>query len=233
MPGRSFSFGFTTLVLWLTTVLSTHAQVYPSRPIKLVVPFAAGNDGLARQVAQQLSRVTGQPVIVENRPGANGMFAVRTVDQSPPDGYTLLWGASGLSDPRDFKAVASIASFPHVLIVSGVVPAKTAGELVAHAQANPGKLASGAVLGSPAYLMSGIFKKLANIDIALIPYRTIGNAMTDLLAGRTQMQFSPVAQIQPHIGSGMVRALALTSERRLDEPRELKDVSPHKLVNAW
>src|SRR5262245_56578641 len=162
-----------------------HAQSYPERPIRLIVPFPAGGpmDTMARLVAQQLQAALRQPVIVENRAGAGGALGSKAVATAPPDGYTLLWGSSDTLailpalnpnldyDPRAFAPIALVALLPHVMVVPPAVPAKTLAEFIAHAKANPGKLNFGASLGTPPHLMGALFKYLAGIDIVYIPYK--------------------------------------------------------------
>ena len=170
------------------------AQTYPDRPIKLIVPFPPGGpmDTMARLVGQQLNAALKQPVIVENRAGAGGALGSKAVATAEPDGYALLWGSSGtLSilpalnpnldyDPKAFVPVALVSLLPHVMVVPPAVPAKTVGEFIAYAKANPGKLNFGASLGTPPHLMGSLFKHLAGIDIVYIPYKGAAPSISDM-----------------------------------------------------
>jgi tripartite-type tricarboxylate transporter receptor subunit TctC len=208
------------------------AGSWPDRVIKMIVPFDAGGpvDVMARLVAQDLAARFGQPVIVENRPGAGGTLASKLVATAEPDGYTLLFASAGSLaispslyksvgyDPiGGFAPVAMVANHPLAMVVHPGVPAKSVAELVAYAKANPGKLNYGAPTGTPPHLMGELFRSLSGIDIVFVPYRGAAPALTDLLAGRTQMTMLSTTVIVPPILAGRLRALAVTSETRWHE----------------
>ncbi|MGA8611075.1 MAG: tripartite tricarboxylate transporter substrate binding protein [Xanthobacteraceae bacterium] len=207
------------------------AAGFPDRPIKLIVPFGPGGppDVSARIIAAYLSEHLGT-VVVENHLGAGGTLAARLVATSPPDGYTLLAGTAGsLSispqlyknagvDPiKDFSAVALVSSAPLVLAVQKSVPAHSVKELIAYANANPGKLNYGAVIGTPPHLSGEMFKHITGANIVFVPYKSAAQATTDVLAGQMNMTFEGTTAIVPFIKSGQLRALAVTSPQRIPE----------------
>jgi len=207
------------------------AQSYPDKPIKLIVPFPAGGptDFMARLISQYLSTHLGQ-VIVENRPGAGGTIAAKSVASEKPDGYTLLYGSSGTLgigpalyknaeyDPvKSFAPIALVSRVPFALVVALSVPATTVAELVAYAKANPGKLNFGAGMGTPPHLVGELFKVVTGTDIVFIPYKGAAASMTDVLSGQMQMTIDGLTTSIPHIQSGKVRALAVTSAERVPE----------------
>ncbi len=213
--------------------VSTNANAagFPDRPIKLIVPFGPGGppDVSARIIAAYLSEHLGT-VVVENHAGAGGTLAARVVATSPPDGYTLLAGTAGsLSispqlyknagvDPvKDFSAVALVSSAPLVLAIQKSVPAHSVKELVAYANANPGKLNYGAVIGTPPHLSGEMFKHITGANIVFVPYKSAAQATTDVLAGQMNMTFEGTTAMVPFIKSGQLRALAVTSPQRIPE----------------
>ena len=208
------------------------AAAYPDRLIKLIVPFSPGGpvDVMARLVGQYLSAKLGQPVIVENRPGVGGTLASKLVAAAEPDGYTLLFASAGSLaispalyrnigyDPvAAFAPVAMVANHPLAMVVHPSLPAPSVKELVAYAKANPGKLNYGAPTGTPPHLMGELFRTLAGIDIVFVPYKGAAPALTDLIAGRTQMTILSTAIIVPPILAGKLRPLAVTSTTRWHE----------------
>ncbi len=208
------------------------AATYPDRLIKLIVPFSAGGpvDVMARLVGQYLSTKLGQPVVVEDRPGVGGTLASKLVAAAEPDGYTLLFASAGSLaispslykdigyDPvAAFAPVAMVANHPLAMVVHPNVPAHSVKELIAYAKANPGKLNYGAPTGTPPHLMGELFRSLAGIDIVFVPYKGAAPALTDLLAGRTQMTILSTAVIVPPILAGKLRPLAVTSTIRWHE----------------
>ena len=204
------------------------AQTYPDRPVKLIVTVAPGGpmDTIARVVADQLQGKLGQPVIVENRPGAGSTLGAKAVAGSPPDGYTLMWGTlSAIAiapalykdpgyDPKAFVPAALVAEFPHVMVNSPTVPANTMAEFVAYAKANRGKLNFGGSLGTPPQLLGSMFSKVADLGRTYVPYKGGAPSIPDLLAGRLQMQFDALTLLQPMIKDGKLRALAVVSDKR-------------------
>ena len=207
------------------------AATFPDHPIKLVVPFGPGGppDVAARIIGAYLSDHLG-PVVVENHVGAGGTLAARAVATSPPDGYTLLaatagslaispqlYKDSGIDPVKDFAAVALVASAPLVVAINPSIPARSVKELVAYAKANPGKLNYGAVIGTPPHMCGEMFKHITGANIVFVPYKTASQATIDVLAGQMNMTFEGTTAIVPHIKSGEVRALAVTSPTRIPE----------------
>jgi tripartite-type tricarboxylate transporter receptor subunit TctC len=217
--------------LMLGIANNANAAGFPDRPIKLIVPFGPGGppDVSARIIAAYLSEHLGT-VVVENHVGAGGTLAARLVATSPPDGYTLLAGTAGsLSispqlyrsagvDPiKDFSAVALVSSAPLVLATQKSVPAHSVKELIAYANANPGKLNYGAVIGTPPHLSGEMFKHITGANIVFVPYKSAAQATTDVLAGQMNMTFEGTTAIVPFIKGGQLRALAVTSPQRITE----------------
>ena len=205
------------------------AQAYPSQPIRIIVGFAAGSgsDIFARLMAQWLSERIGQPVLIENRPGAGGNIGTETVVKAPPDGYTLLqWvPANAVNNTlypnlnfnflRDIAPVAGTARVPYVLVVNNDLPVKTVPEFIAHAKAHPRKLNfASAGVGTGIHMAGEQFKMMAGVDMVHVPYRGAGNAMTDLIGGQVQLMFDTLAASIPHIRAGKIRALAVTTTAR-------------------
>jgi tripartite-type tricarboxylate transporter receptor subunit TctC len=205
------------------------AQTYPTRPVRLVVTTAAGGspDIIARLIGQWLSERLGQPIIIDNRPGAGTNIGTEIVVRAPPDGYTLLMALSAnainasLYDNlpfnfiRDTAPVASIASIPLVMEVNPSVPVKTVPELIAHAKANPGKInmASGGS-GTPAHVSGELFKMMAGVDMVHVPYRGEALALPDLISGQVQVLFGVMPASLGYIRAGKLRALAVTTAKR-------------------
>jgi tripartite-type tricarboxylate transporter receptor subunit TctC len=206
------------------------AQDYPTRPITLIVPYAAGggNDVMARIVADKMGAALGQPIVVENRGGAGGSIATRAVAHAPPDGYTLGLGGTGTLaidptlypnvgyDPRkDFAPIGLIATSALVVLVNPSVPAKTIPELIALAKQEPGKLAfASAGVGSGIHLGAELFAYMAGIKLTHIPYKGSAPALTDLLGGHVQIYFSSLPPAIGLVQDGKVRALAVTGPER-------------------
>jgi tripartite-type tricarboxylate transporter receptor subunit TctC len=207
------------------------AETYPDRLIKILVPFTAGGpvDVMARLVAQHLSTSFGQSVIVDNRPGAGGTLASKAVATAEPDGYTLLFASAGSLaispslyknlgyDPLGFAPVALVANHPQAMVVHPSVPVHSVQELIAYAKANPGKLNYAAAPGTPPHLMMELFRSLTDTQLVFIPYKGAAQALTELLAGQTQMTMLSTTVIVPSILAGKVRPLAVTSTARWPE----------------
>ena len=205
------------------------AQTYPSRPVRLIVTTAAGGspDIIARLIGQWLSERLGQPIIVDNRPGAGTNIGTEIGVRAPPDGYTLLMALSAnainatvydklpFNFIRDTAPVASIASIPLIMEVNPSVPAKTVPEFIAYAKANPGKInmASGGS-GTPAHVAGELFKMMAGINMVHVPYRGEGLALPDLISGQLQALFGVMPASLGYIKAGKLRALAVTTAKR-------------------
>jgi len=208
------------------------AQPFPSKPIRLVVPFPPGGtiDTVARLVAQPLSLNLGQNVFVDNRPGAGTTNGLRAVASAQPDGYTILLGSTAslainpaLYKNLDFAStkslipVAMLATVPLLLAVGPSAPASSAGELIAYAKANPGKLSHGASLGTPPHLLGEFFRARTGTDIVYVPYKGTAPAISDLLGGQIQITAESPGLLLPLIRQGRIRPLLVTSTTRLPE----------------
>ncbi len=209
---------------------SVWAQSYPSRPVTLVLGFAPGgpSDVMARVFSKKLEQVIGQPVVIENRTGAGGNIAGEMVARAAPDGYTILLANSGIlaanaalykrtgfDAEKDFTPITRVGAQANVLIINPGIPAKSLKEFIAYAKANPGKIsyASGGHGSSP-HLAAELLKTEAKLDIVHVPYKGTGPALTDIIAGHVQMMFASVSPTKPHIETGKVRALAVTTLQR-------------------
>jgi tripartite-type tricarboxylate transporter receptor subunit TctC len=205
------------------------AQAWPTRNIRLIVPFTPGGgiDAIGRILGARLSEIWGQQVVVENKPGAGGNIASELVARSAPDGYTLYITAGGLAvnrylfasinyDPiADFAPVTLICLFPNLLVVPTSSPFRSVGELLAHARANPGKLSyMSPGYGSSPHMSAELFKSMAKVDITHVPYRGASPGYTDLLAGRVDLSFAVMASGLPLVQSGQLRALGVTTAVR-------------------
>ena len=216
------------------------AQAYPTRPVRIVVPFAPGgvNDITARLIGQWLSERFGQQFIIENRPGGGGNIGIEAVGRSPADGYTLLVvGTTAAINAtlfeklnynfiRDIMPVASIHRVPHVMQVNPSLPVATVPEFIAHAKANPGKISMGSGgNGSPAHVIGELFKMITGVNLTHVPYRSAGPAITDLLGGQIQMTFTDMAASIEYIRAGRLRALAVTTAMRSEALPDIPTVS--------
>ncbi len=210
---------------------AAHAQAYPSKPVRLIVPFAPGGttDVLARLVAQKLTDALGQQFIIENKPGAGGNIGTELAVKSPADGYTLVMSFDGTLainpntyakmpfDPqKDLVAVANVAQVPLLIVVHPGVAAKTIVEFVALAKASPGRINySSAGHGSTGHLTGELFRARAGIEIVHVSYKGGGQAVQDLLGGQIQMLVTALPTVEGHLKGGKLRALAFTSSRRM------------------
>lgn len=218
----------TALAFSLTSAAA--AAQYPDRPVRVIVPFAAGGgaDIVARQVFQGVSQALGQPFVIENRGGAGGIIGTDAVAKAAPDGYTLLLGQSGPNaiNPsvynklpydarRDFAPVTQLTRYPYVIAVKKSLPPNTLAELIALAQAKPGTLSlSTAGHGSSSHLAVELFKRQAKIDVIAVAYKGAGPALLDVVAGNVDMTFGDAASASKQAHAGAVKALAVTGARR-------------------
>jgi len=220
------------LVAGFATAAPAYAQSeanYPKAPVKIVVPFGAGgpSDVLARVIAQRLQTAFGQPVIVENRPGAGGTLASAQVVKSAPDGLTLLMHTSGSYvaaylyrnapyDPaRDFTPIINCATYPFYLVVNPSLPVKTVGELIALAKKEPNKLNySSPGIGAAGHLLMEMFKREAGIEIVHVPYRSAPQSVTDIVSGQVSLAFDTIGTSQSLVMAGKLRGLAVSSGKR-------------------
>lgn len=232
---------------------SALAQSFPSRPLRIVVPFPAGGttDVLARAVAQKLTETLGQPVVVDNRPGAGGNIGAELVAKSPPDGYTLLMGTVGThainpglypkmpyDHVRDFAPVILVAGVPNVLVVNPSLPVNSVQELIAYAKANPGKLnfaSSGN--GTSIHLSGELFKTMAGVQIMHVPYKGSAPALQDMVGGQVQLMFDNLPSSLALIKGGKLKALAVTSSARAaalpDVPTMAESGLPGFEASSW
>lgn len=225
---------------------------YPTKPTRLIVPLTAGGptDLLARIIAIPLGDALGQPVIVDNRPGAGGNIGAEIAAKSPPDGYTLFMGTSGPLainstlypklpfDPiRDFAPVILAASAPFVVIVNPSLPANSLKDLIALAKAKPGQLNYGSVPGSASHLSTELFKMMAGLNIVHIPYKGAAPATTDVIAGQIQLSFASTPGSVPMVKAGKVKALGVTSAKRIaklpDVPTVAETALPGYDASVW
>lgn len=238
-------------LLVLGTACLTANAAFPDKPINMVVPFGAGSatDTLARGVAKGLSERLGQPVTVENKPGAGGGIGAAYVARSAPDGYTLLMGTNGpmaanaslyqhlAYDPiKDFAPVALMGRLPMILIGNADAPATTLAELVAAAKAKPGTLNFGAS-NTTARVWVELLKSMAGIDVTTVLYSNVGGMMTDLMSGRISYAFENIGPSLPQVSAGKVRALAVTTPQRASFAPDIPTVAEsgldqHELV-VW
>ncbi len=240
------------LALIALPALAQSDAAFPARPIRLVVPFAAGggNDLLARVISQRLQTAWGQPVLVDNKPGAGGNIGADFVAKSAPDGHTLLLATNTLTinpaifatipfDVRqDFAPVALAAATPFVLLVNNELPVKSVRDLIAHARAKPGKLSYASVgIGTPHHLGMELFKSLTGTDIVHVPYKGSVTALTDLSSGQVQVMLASINAAMPFMQGGKVRAIAIAEPKRIESARDLPTVIesgvPGYEITAW
>ncbi|WP_251372102.1 tripartite tricarboxylate transporter substrate binding protein [Polynucleobacter sp. UB-Siik-W21] len=223
---------FSALLFWVglsSAFAADSVSTYPNKPIHLIVGFSPGGsaDTVGRALAEGLSNRLGQAVVVENKAGANGNIAAELVARSAPDGYTLYFPSIGHAvnaslyknlpyDPvKDFTAIGGVFSAPNILIVPANSPYKSVGELIAAARANPGRLtfaSSGS--GTSVHLSAVLFEKMAKIDMIHVPYKGTGSAMPDVISGQVDMSFPNLPSGLPHVKSGSLRALGITTAKR-------------------
>ena len=242
---------FATLLL-LAAAGSVMAQTYPNKPVKLVVPFppGGGTDIVGRLIAQKLSEVWHQPVIIDNKPGANTLIGTEFVAKAPSDGYTLLMASPShtinpslyknlkFDTQKDFAGAAIVATGPLVLTVNAALPAKNVRELIALAKAQPQKISyASAGTGSSTHLAGEVFKSLAGVDMMHVPYKGTAPAITDLIGGQVQVTFLPFPGVFQHIRNGKLKALAVTGTKRFAGMPELPTVAESGLsgydVQQW
>jgi tripartite-type tricarboxylate transporter receptor subunit TctC len=230
-----------------------HAAEYPTRAIKLIVPYAAGGptDVLGRMIGDYLGRDLKQTVVVENKAGAQGAIGAEAAARSEPDGYTLFFTAASLFvlnpqlykklpyDPdRDFRMLAVITDLPVLMEVHPSVPAKTVAEFVAYARQNPGKLNFGSAgTGGTTHLAGEMFKQMAGVDMVHVAYKGAGPALTDLLSGNIQLMFDTLGTALPPVKAGLLRPLAVSSAQRITElpdvPTMAESGYPDYAVSVW
>jgi tripartite-type tricarboxylate transporter receptor subunit TctC len=227
------------------------AQAYPSQPLRWIVGFPPGGgaDTVSRIMARWLSERLGQPVVIENKPGASTNISVQAVANAPPDGYTILFiGASAAVNVtlfdnlpfnllRDIAPVSGLIDFPFVLIVHPSVPARTVAELIAYAKANPGKISMASFgAGSSSHVAGELFKTMAGVNLVHVPYRGSASALTDMISGQVQVMFDVMTSALPHIRSGALRAIAVAGKNRfpgLPDVPVIADTVAGYEANSW
>ncbi|SAI28126.1 putattive exported protein [Bordetella ansorpii] len=228
------------------------AETWPTKPIRMVIPFSAGGntDVVARLIAPHIEKAVGQPVVVENRPGAAGNIAAEYVARADADGYTLLMGTVGTQainysiykdirfKPADFSPITLVASVPNVLVVTPSLPVKSVQELIDYGKKNPGKLSfasSGA--GSSIHLSGEMFKTRTGVDMVHVPYKGSAAAVTDIIGGQVHLMFDNLPTSLPFIKSGKLRALAVTSAERSTNLPEIPTMAqagvPNFEAGSW
>ena len=245
--------GFSLAAVLLSCVSVAAAEVYPSKPIRIVAPFPPGGpvDILSRTIGSKLAQSLGQPVVVDNRAGAGGNIGSDVVAKSAPDGYTLLMGFVGThainpslyskmpyDNVKDFEPVSLVAVVSIVLVVNPSVPATSVSELIALARTKPGELTFGSPgHGTPQHLAGELFNSIAGVKMLHVPYKGAVPALTDLLGGQLSMIFSSMPPALPHVKSGKLRALGVTSTTRSPAMPELPTIAESGLkgyvVNNW
>jgi tripartite-type tricarboxylate transporter receptor subunit TctC len=227
-----YRLGFSIVCAAITFAASpaASAQSYPAKPIRFIVPFApgGGNDILGRVVALKLHEAFGVSVVVDNRGGAGGTIGTDITAKSPPDGYTLLINNVSLAvnvtlypklpydTLKDLEPVSLVGRQPNILVVHPSLPVKTVKELIALARAKPGQLAYGSGgIGSSSHLSAELLKLITKVDLVHVPYKGMGPALVDLVAGQTQLCMATMASALPHVKSGRIRALAVSTAQRV------------------
>ncbi|MSP96184.1 MAG: tripartite tricarboxylate transporter substrate binding protein [Betaproteobacteria bacterium] len=241
------------LALFAAPSTPVHAQAYPNHPLKLIVPFPPGGatDTLARSIAQKLTDSLGQPVVIDNRPGAGGNIGLEAAVRAPADGHTLVMVATAtmainptlyrnlsFDAGRDLAPVSFIAYVPNILVVNPAVPASNLAELIAYLKANPGKLNFASPgSGNSSHLAGEMFKQRAGVDIAHVPYKGDAPAFTDLIGGQVQMMFAIMVTAAPHIKAGRLRPIALAGVQRASNLPDVPTLSESGLpgfdAGAW
>jgi tripartite-type tricarboxylate transporter receptor subunit TctC len=241
-----------TLAPALLARADTHDKTWPTRSVRLIVPFppGGGTDAIGRILGARLTEVWGQQMIIENRGGAGSNIGAEAAARAAPDGYTIFFAAFPLATNRfiyptlaydpvaDFAPVTLICTFPNVLLVPNTSPVKSVAELLAYAKANRGDVTFGSAgIGTSLHLSGELFMRMAGVEMTHIPYRGAGPALTDLIGDRLTMMFSTAASAMPHVRAGRLRALAVSSAKRFSAAPELPTVAEAGVsgfdVSSW
>ena len=240
-------------IFWLMAVTSAQAQTYPAKPVRLLVPFPPGGgvDGVARIAFQKLSESLNQQFIIDNRGGSAGVFAAETAARAAPDGYTLFFGTTATQtitphyykklpyDPiKDFAPINLLAGAGYILVVHPSLQAQSVKEFIALAKAKPGAFNfSSSGNGTVIQLTMELFRSMAGISLLHVPYKGAAPALADLLSGQIQLTFNPASVVMPHVRSGRLRALGVSSARRTPLAPELPTIAEAALpgyeANGW
>jgi tripartite-type tricarboxylate transporter receptor subunit TctC len=242
----------TGAVLAPALIRTAHAQAWPTKVVRLIVPFppGGGTDAVGRILSARLSEVWGHQLMIENRGGGGSNVGNEAAARAQPDGYTMLFGAFPLGTNRfiypkltydpvaDFAPVTLLGTFPNLLVVPNTSPAKSVAEFIAFAKANRGDVTFGSSgIGTSPHLNGELFKRMAGIEMTHIPYRGAGPAITDLIPGRLSMMFNTSGSLLPHVRAGRMRALAVSSAKRFFAAPELPSVAESGLpgfdVSSW
>ena len=217
--------------LTLVSAITHAADIYPSKPIKVIVPFPPGGgaDTLIRLITPTMSELWKQSIVIENRPGASGFIGAEQVAQSPPDGYTLLMGSTAAVTEKNiaqFSPIALVSASPYIVTVNPALNITSIKALIAYAKANPGNVRYGSSgPGSASHLAGELFASMANISLLHVPYKGTGQALTDLLAGHIDLMFAPAQTVLPQIETGKLVALAQTGAKRSEALPNISTVS--------
>ena len=240
------------VALALIAAGAAYAQQYPTRPLRLIVPFPPGGavDILGRAISQNARDAIGQTIVVDNRPGFGGAVGSEVAAKATPDGYTLLMGSTSTISinpvlfsklaysPRDFTPVTLVAFVPHVLVASASVPAANLKEFIAYAKTRPGQLQYGSAgSGTPHHIALEMFKQMAGVDLLHVPYKGTAPAVIDVLSGRVHAMSSEVLAVLPHVRAGKLRALGIATPQRNQVAPDIPTVSEAGLpgfdVTSW
>ena len=250
---RGCAVAVTAMTLMAGGLSGQTGSSYPDKPIKLIVPFApgGGGDSLARTVAVRAEKELGQPLVIENRPGAGGNVGTAAAARAPADGYTIVYGTNGTFcinhalyqhtgfDPvQDFAPVARLTEIAMVLAIHPHVPAKSVAELLQYLKSHPGKITfASAGNGTSSHIAGELFKMMAGVDMVHVPFRGNGPAMIDLIGGRVDMMIDVMPNAYPHVQAGKLRALAVTTKEPIASARHLPTLDgsgvPGFDMTAW